>query len=103
MSNAQRVARVQALEVAQGGSVQLDVQPGDALGRTAARSPSRRRCASACTACQKASTPTPVTDGERVIVSFASSPDAGPVADLRHEHTLNPAMGLRAIVGDSDD
>ena len=32
-------ARVQALEVAQAGSVRLDVQPGDVLGRTAARSP----------------------------------------------------------------
>ncbi|WP_157899242.1 hypothetical protein [Luteitalea pratensis] len=32
-------ARIQALEVAQAGSVRLDVQPGDVLGRTAARSP----------------------------------------------------------------
>ena len=32
-------ARVEALEAAQAGSVRLDVQPGDPLGRTGARSP----------------------------------------------------------------
>ena len=36
---ASRADGVQTLEVAQAGDVRLDVQPGDVLGRTAARSP----------------------------------------------------------------
>ncbi len=97
-------ARVEALEAAQVGSVQLDVQPGDPLGRTGVRSPVDVRLDADATGARIALRGEPIPTGEAAIVvvllnrrgdvlAWRSGPDAAHLDGS----AAGMAVGTRAV------